>query len=318
MNIKKLTILAVVTVASLLVRATGARAAEWHVPGDFATIQAAINSPSVTDGDRIVVGLGSHAGALVTKAVEIKGEEGATITSGPVHGSGQIQGFRLLDGSSGSTISHLRFTVDLAIMNAAGRSPIGPGASDVTISHSTFVNPVQAISNWGGSGWNISHNEIIDLRTNKGGGIGILVADYLGRPIADNVVAHNKITGTLHVKPGDGGGYSGTGIVLYADFRWGSAGASEIAWNRVVKNKVSLTSDNPNVVDVVAFELTDTRELLGVIHDNAIGFNDFRGTADQIALTPSGLDNPVNNISRNLGENRGHGLHPSLFGPGGN
>src|SRR3989338_5637477 len=44
MNIKKLTILAVVTVASLLVRATGARAAEWHVPGDFATIQAAIQS----------------------------------------------------------------------------------------------------------------------------------------------------------------------------------------------------------------------------------------------------------------------------------
>lgn len=309
MDIKKLTIMGVV-VASSLALAAGARAAEWRVPGDFATIQDAIDSSTVMNGDRIIVGPGSHAGALVTKAVEIKGEGGATITSGPVHRSGMIQGFRLLVGSNGTTISHLGFTVDLAVMNAAG-------ASDVTVSHSTFVNPVQAISNWGGSSWNITHNEIIDPRTRCGGGIGILVADYLGGAINDNVVAHNKITGTLHVDPNDCGGYSGTGIVLYADFRWGRAGASEIAWNRVVKNKVSLTSDDPDLVDVWAFELTDTREKLGVIHDNAIGFNDFRGTTNQIALTPSELDT-VNNISRNLGENRGHGLHPSLFGPGGN
>lgn len=318
MSIKKLSVTAFVVVLPLALVAV-ALAAEWHVPGDFATIQDAIDSASVANGDRIIVGPGSHAGALVTKAVEIKGEDGATITSGPVHGSGMIQGFRLLDGSSGTTISHLRFTVDLSIMNAAGRTyPYSPGASDVTVSHSTFVNPVQAISNWGGSRWNITHNEIIDLRTRCGGGIGILIADYLGRAISDNVVAHNKISGTLHVAPNDCGGYAGTGIVLYADFRWGMSGASEISWNRVVKNKVSLTSDNPSLVDVVAFELTDTRETVGVIHDNAIGFNDFRGTTDQIALTPTALDNPVNNISRNLGENRGHGLHPSLFGPGGN
>jgi len=47
-----------------------------------------------------------------------------------------------------------------------------------------------------------------------------------------------------------------------------------------------------------------------------IGFNDFRGTALQITLTPEELDNH-NDISRNLGDNRGHGLHPSLFSPDG-
>ena len=78
---------------------------------------------------------------------------------------------------------------------------------------------------------------------------------------------------------------------------------------------MSLTSASA-LVDVVAFEMTDTRddETFAVIHDNAIGFNDFRGTALQIVLTPETLAD-ANDISRNLGENRGHGLHPSVFHP---
>ncbi len=58
--------------------------------------------------------------------------------------------------------------------------------------------------------------------------------------------------------------------------------------------------------------MTDTRGTSVVIHDNAVGFNDFRGTAIQIDLTPDNLGQS-NDISRNLGENRGHGLHPSVF-----
>ena len=73
-------------------------------------------------------------------------------------------------------------------------------------------------------------------------------------------------------------------------------------------------------MNVVVFELTDTRddEVLGplTIFDNAIGFNDFRGTALQIVLTPTTLED-YNEISRNKGDNRGRGSHPSLFGPGG-
>ena len=142
----------------------------------------------------------------------------------------------------------------------------------------------------------------------------------MGGTVQGNTVSHNTISGTLHVAKNDCGGYCGTGIVIYADFRGGSAGAEEISGTRVVKNKVSLVSDTPNVVDVVAFEMTDTRDdatLNPVIFENVIGFNDFRGTETQIALTPEELDE-VNDISRNLGDNRGHGLHPSFFGPGGN
>lgn len=308
-------ILKTILVALILTFATPLWATIWYVPADFATIQEAIDDTAVMNGDTIMVSTGNHAGAYVTKSVEIKGDDGATINDGPMHPAGLSMGFRLLAGSDGTTISHLIFTVDLAIMN-------GAAVDDVTVSHCTFLNTLQAVSNWGGSRWEISHNDILDLRTKCGGGIGILVGDFSGGLVEDNVISHNKISGTLHVSDDDCGGYDGTGIVLYADFRWEGAGAEAITKNRVVKNNVCLVSDNPDLVDVCAIELTDSRDDLNadpypVIFDNAIGFNDLRGTELQIVLTPEELFDE-NDISRNLGDNRGHGLPPSVFGPGGN
>ncbi len=316
--------------AAVLVLCSTANAVTWNVPEDFLTIEAALASPDVLDGHTILVGPGNHSGAYVSKAVEIKGEGGAVINDGPMHPAGLTMGFRLLAGSDGATISHLGFTVDLAIMN-------GAAVSDVTVDHCTFTNTIQAVSNWRGNGWQISHNVINDLRTSNGGGIGILIADYMGGTVSDNVVSHNKITGTLHVHPEDGGGYNGSGIVIYADFRWGGAGATDISNNRIVKNKVGMVLDDPriqpipdeNKIDIVAFELTQAYypanppsypdplpEDKVVIKNNAIGFNDWRGTVLQLDIT-LGLEG-YNQISRNMGDNRGHGLHPSVFGPGGN
>ena len=209
-------------------------------------------------------------------------------------------------GGDGVTISHLTFTVDLPVYSR--------GANDVTVTNNTVLNALQGITNWGGSRWDISHNTFTDLRTDNGGGIAIIVGDRLGRDVKDNVVAQNQIAGTLNVDPADLGGYQGTGIALYADFRFGQLGALSIANNRVVKNKVSLVSSNPSVVDVVAFEMTDARDIpsTDVIFDNAVGFNDFRGTTQQIVLTPPTLDT-VNTISRNQGENRGQGVHPKFI-----
>ena len=284
----------------------------WNVPGDFTTIQEAVDAAS--NGDIIRVASGNYAGVLLTKSVTIKGEGNVVIDDGPAHGSGLIQGFRMLAGSDGTTFSHLTFTTDLSIMN-------GEAVDNVTVTQCTFLNSVQAISDWRGDGWNIHHNTITDLRTNCGGGIGILVGDYSGGVVQDNVVSHNKISGTLHVAIDDCGGYDGSGIVLYADFRWGAPGADEIKNNYVTNNTISLVTDNPSAadVDVNAFELTDTRDDVDavsypVLFDNAIGFNDFRGTTNQILLTPMDLENH-NDIDRNLGDNRGHGEHPSLFKP---
>lgn len=294
----------------LFLVAPAVSAKNWSVPKHFPTIQDAIDSPAVKDGDTILVGPGNFAGALVSKRVEIKGIGGATIDGGPAHGSGLIQGFRLRSGSAGSTISHLTFKVDLAIMN-------GDGVGDVTLAHNRFLSAIQAVSNWRGNAWTISHNTITDLRTKKGGGIGILIADFTGGYVEDNVVEHNTVSGVLTSEPGEGGGYNGSGIVLFADYRWGRKGAQRISFNRVVKNKVSLVSKADAGIDVAAFEMTDTRDdgtLPPVIVQNAIGYNDFRGTTLQIVLTPANLD-ISNSISRNFGENRGKGLHPSIFKP---
>jgi len=287
--------------------AATAQGTTWSVPGDFATLQEAVDSPSVASGDTLRVGPGAHAGAVVNKSLEIVGLGGATIVTGPIHPSGMVQGFRLANGSSGTTISHFGFAVDLGVIVATAND-----VNDVTITQCVFADAVQAITAWGGSRWSINHNDIHDLRSRNGGGIGILIGDWMNRAINDNVIEHNRIDGTLHVASYDGGGYNGTGIVVYADYRWGRTGASQIVRNRIVKNNVALTSDTPAVVDVAAIELTDTREVAGVIYSNAIGFNDLRGTTLQIVVT-SGLDNPVNSISRNLGDNRGRGLHPSAF-----
>ncbi|UCG46758.1 MAG: right-handed parallel beta-helix repeat-containing protein [Phycisphaerales bacterium] len=322
---KTLTTILVIAVAFLLPLAN-LQAATWNVPGDFATIQVALDSPEVIPGDTIMVGPGQHAGATITKAVEIRGEGGATIVDGPLlapypYACGFF--FPGQGAGSGATISHLKFeTVEFPVMSR--------GADNVTVSQCSLVDSLQGISNWGGSGWEISHNEITDLRCNNGGGIAVLVGARFGEMIVDNVVSHNKISGTLHVPPPydeggtEKGGYEGSGIVLYADFRYGWPGAAEISCNRVVKNKVSLVSDNASLVDVCAFELSEVYlpaqhpgESSIVTTENTVGFNDFRGTLNQIVLSPEILAD-YNSISRNLGKNRGQGLPPSVFGPGGN
>jgi len=315
------------TLVLLLLAAVPASAAQWRVPGDFATIQDAIDDPAVQNGDTILVGPGHFAGALVTKSVHIKGFGWTVIDSGPMHPAGLVMGFRLLNYSDGTTISRLIFKVDLAIMN-------GDGVDDVNVKANVFLNPIQAVSNWRGSRWTISYNVIKDLRSRNGGGIGVLVGDYGGGFVTGNVVSHNLITGTLHVWSDDGGGYNGTGIVLYADFRWGRAGTTQMDLNRVFQNTVGLESDTPDVVDVVGIELTDTRDdpALRAIVNNRIWFNDLSRTAEPIVLTPSTLDQ-YNEIWLNTGKNlhrgprqwsfgwgshrfrpRG-GAHPRFFGP---
>jgi hypothetical protein len=308
-------------IAFVLTTGGTVQAASWDVPGDFATIQDAIDSTLVIEGDRIMVGAGRHAGATVTKAVEIKGEGGAIIDTGPLLTAYMPCGTIALDigfffvgasAGSGATISHLSF-------EGLAFPVFSRGADNVTVTQCTMAGPIQGVTNWSGDSWEVSHNQITGLRSANGGGIGVLIGDSSGGEVKDNVVSHNKVLGTLHVAECDGGGYAGTGVVLYADWRYGRIGSVGISDNRIVKNKISLVSDNPDVVDVNAIELTEAENPGGiVIKDNAVGFNDMRGTAVQLVLSPDGLDDPTNKISRNLGENRGHGLHPSAFGPGGN
>lgn len=278
----------------------------WKVPGDFPTIQDAIDDPAVSDGDVIAVGPGRFDGATVTKAVEIRARGGAIIEGGPLLVAGHPLGgdleigffFQADHSGDGASIRGFGFEdVEFPVFSR--------GADGVTVSHNTMSAPVQGVTNWGGSGWAVEHNTIAGLRSICGGGIGILVGDQAATAagVTSNVVAHNRIAGTLAVHPGDCGGYDGTGIVLFADFRFGRTGAVAISDNSVSKNVVDLQSDTPAVVDVVGFELTDTRDdgsLPPVIFDNSLVKNDARGTARGLELTPAELADH-NEFSKNKG-----------------
>jgi hypothetical protein len=163
---------------------------------------------------------------------------------------------------------------------------------------------IQAVTNWAngrwGNGWHISHNEILGLRTSCGGGIGILVGDYAGGTVTDNEIAHNRVGSWLQVPQTDCGGYNAPGIVLFADFRYPGDKGAVIQGNRVFKNRVRLSSRKPSLVTASALELSDTRNLAAelVIQGNDLVYNDLRGSAVPIEITPDELET-MNRIEHN-------------------
>ena len=320
--------------AFVLAVSNTAIAVTWNVGpgGDFGTIQEAIDDAVVLDGHTLLVSSGYHAGATVTKAVEIKGEGGAVINSGPplsTYTTGFLFPWSDPGVGSGATISHLSFeTLDLPIYSR--------DTDDVTVDHCTFTSPMQGITNWNGNGWNISHNVINGLVTISGGGIGIFVGTRApeGSTASNNLIAHNKITGQVVVSQEEidrydegpeypEAGYSVVGITLMSDRRYGKP-AGTISGNSILKNKIAISSNNPRNHWPMGIGLSDLglkyqNPPVADLLNNKVGFNDVRGMPE-IEGTPIGLVPDVidvsNIISRNLGDdanNRGHGVHPQVL-----
>jgi hypothetical protein len=272
----------------------------WQVPGQFPTIQAAIDSSSVQPGDVINVAPGRRAGATVTKAVTIQGSNGTTIGTGPVVNAFGRAGFLFPGGGqgTGATITGMTFVgVPFAVFSR--------GADFVTVSNNKVMGTVQGITNWAngtwGKAWTISGNTITGLRTSCGGGIGILIGDYAGGTVADNLITGNTVKAAVRVLPTDCGNYNAPGIALFADFRFpGDLGAT-VAYNTVRDNTVHITSTQVTLVTVSGVELSDTRDLTGVIvvSSNAIVYNDLRGMDVPVSLTPADLAD-FNRIEGNL------------------
>ena len=264
------------------------------MPGHFPNIQAAIDSSLVKDGDVLRVLPGLRTGATVTKAVALRALGGVTIVNGPVVNSLGKAGFLFPGNGAGSGA-----TVDGFVFEGVAFPVFSRGANDVSVTRNTMLMPNQGVTNWAngtlwGKGWDITHNAIVDLRTSCGGGIGILIGDYTGGTVTGNVIAHNDIRGRVRVPSDDCGGYDAPGIVLFADWRYAGDPGATITGNRVTKNRVSLSSTRAALVPVSGVELSDTRndpdEL--DIKDNAVVYNDLRGLAVPVALTPDELPLP--------------------------
>ena len=271
-------VLAATTALAVLICGS-AGAAEWRVPGRFPTLQAAIDSSLVKDGDVLRVLPGRRTGATVTKAVVLRALGCVTIVDGPAVNDLGKAGFLFPGGGAGSGATVDGFTFEGVAFPVFSR-----GADDVSVTRNTMHGPLQGVSNWAngawGKGWDITHNTILDLRTSCAGGIGILIGDYKGGAVTGNVIAHNEVRGRVRVPSDDCGGYDAPGIVLFADWRYSGDTGATITRNRVTKNRVSISSGKPALVAVAGVELSDTRndptEL--DITDNAVVYNDLRGT----------------------------------------
>jgi len=294
------------TFAGVLLLAGSAGAAEWRVPADFSTIQEAIDSDSVHDGDAIVVEAGSYAGATVTKAVAIRATGLVNIVDGPVVSVFGKAGFYFPGGGEGSGASITGFSFTGIPLPVFSR-----GADDVTVTRNTMAFFLQGVTNWAygswGNRWEIAENTMHSLMTSCGGGIGVLVGDFQGGTLSGNLVARNSIRGRLRVPGDDCGGYNAPGITLYADFRGGAAGAVLQA-NVVTKNNVLLKSatpvlgGDPWLVTVSGIELSDTRDDWGiqppVIGGNAVTYNDLRLMEVPLSSNPAELST-ANTIENN-------------------
>ena len=290
---RKMGLFCALLIVEIVTTAGAAQAHRWFVPRDFATIQEAVDSDLVTDGDTLFVAPGRHAGAVVTKALTIVGSWGAVIDSGPAlvedHPClGDLEiGFQLgFAGNregSGTTIANLYF--DNIAFPVFGRS-----VDNITVFHNVMKRPVQGITNSSGKRWLIKQNKIEDLKTANGGGLAIFVGDKRGRPggIRQNRVNYNTIVGTLQVSECDTAAYKGAGITLSANFTNGALGAEFVTENLVAFNRVSMDSDTPSLIDFTGILLIESGESpeAPVIFDNLIMLNDLQGVEAPFFFSP--------------------------------
>lgn len=260
----------------------------WNVPGDFVTIQEAIDSPQVMPGDTIRVGPGNFYGAIVNKAVHLRGRGQTIIEDGPLLGDFYTTGFWLVAGSDGSSFSQLTLNVDLGIYSR--------DIDDITVAHCQLNNNYQAITNWGGNRWQIRHNRITDL---SNGGAGIVIATRPGRgtEAQHNVVTYNVISGVVtRVDPEDHDISPGIALDLFDQGDPPIINDNlRVTDNKILHNMVHLVSAEPDQKQTAGIAFQDYRGLPGgppaceLMFDNLAAFNDLRGNDHPLLFAPEEL-----------------------------
>jgi parallel beta-helix repeat protein len=280
---------------------------------NYCTIQFAIDFAN--PGDSIQIPAGEFVGAIVTKPVNIIGEEGATIVDGPGYKSGSSfhAGFLLDSYSSGTSISWLTFECDSVESLPGLMFPIfSRGADDVNIHDNIIKNPLQGISNWNGNNWNIQQNEIIGLQTRNGGGIGIFSGVIDGTTSNNNVISNNWISGDVTPYSNEGGGYSTPAVALFSDRRWPSYGynGGVVSNNYIEHNHIDLSGDALGSVGSgifpVGIEVSELGEdAIEEVYNNYVKHNQIKNTDYGISLWES----YSNEITHNqVKENNMHGI----------
>ena len=236
----------------------------------------------------------------MTKAVASAPWAASRIVDGPVVNSLGKAGFLFpgLGAGSGATVDGFTFEVAFPVFSR--------GADDISITRNTMHGANQGVTNWAngtwGKGWDITHNTLLDLRTSCAGASA--ASSSATTRAAPSAATSSPTTTSAAACASRGTTAAATtprGIVLFADWRYPGDTGATITGNRVTKNRVSLSSTRPALVPVAGVELSDTRNLAAEldITDNAVVYNDLRGLAVPVALTPEELST-VNRIEKNL------------------
>lgn len=197
---------------ALVLEAPVAAAAVLRVPGDYATIQEAVDRARA--GDTVEVATGRWCGARITKRLTLVGRGDAVIVGakdgvpcGPdLLGTHRVGFFLASPDASGTVIRHFTFdgsavATDSAALALAvfGRGENGTKVDDVVIEHTKVRGTLQPFTNRGGDNWVIRHNDIRGYTANQNGvgGFGIVViaqptASGVLRPVGNSVV-HNRL-----------------------------------------------------------------------------------------------------------------------------
>ncbi|MCZ2808901.1 MAG: right-handed parallel beta-helix repeat-containing protein, partial [Candidatus Bathyarchaeota archaeon] len=276
-------ILASVFLVAIPITPISASPAVINVPGDYSTIQAAVDNAS--SGDTIIVATGTYAGAIVDKNVTISGASGGAsiITSGVPYkvGSSLYTAFRLDANANGAEIRS--FTINCNSSESFYFAVFSRNADNVTVDSLAVNDAVQGITNWGGSNWAISNNTLSDTEAAGGGGIAIWLGAYPPYyPICSgNLVQNNTITATATAPD-----YTCPGIGVGLDLRWGAydglTGSEDLSRNQILNNNITA----PGALNGVGIEIgalglegnaTKIATVLGTIHDNTIRGNTIEG-----------------------------------------
>jgi hypothetical protein len=303
------------------------------VPTDYSTIQAAIDAAQ--PGAKIMVEPGTYAGAVISKPIEIIGSgddtvitSGVTVTNPGHQVYGQIfgvnyyikAGFYIPKGhaADGAKISNFKIDCkdDSEIPFLLG--VYAEGADNITVSHMTITNPLWGIGNFGGKGWEITHNTVRGFNqsyvTVAGivEGIGILIngnSGYDSNPdsVSNNLVAFNTIIAeNLSTPPTPRNPYA---LAVWIGINLDSSSIPDLSpsyiwmWldapveeNKVVHNKIVVSGFSnlgPGYIGGIymvnwrtlpcPWPLFPFCSLYGdptiVVKNNLIGFNDLRGCA---------------------------------------
>jgi hypothetical protein len=242
------------------------------------TIQYGVDHSDV--GDIINVAAGTYTGAVLAKDIAVVGAAGGSsiIATGVAYavGSGLKTGFRLDGTADGAEISN--FTVNC---NSAASFYFGifaRGADGVVVDSVTVNDPVQGITNRGGSTWSITNNVVTDVVVQGGGGIGICLTV---RPPDTLTCSGNYVDGNTISSTATAPDYTCPGIILWLDLRGTSGvpvGTEDLSGNQITGNNITGTGAENQVgievgVSGLGGDPSKISAALGMIHDNTVSGN---------------------------------------------